>query len=241
MILKDISLDSPEANILLDEALFLNAEKHEGPEVLRFWESKSVFIVLGRIGKEYDDLVIPQVLKERIPVVRRTSGGGTVVQGPGCLNYTLVIDKNREKQLTDLRLSYQWISQKIIGALKQQGINAVFRPISDIAIFDTDKKFSGNAQRRGKNFILHHGTILYDFDLNTVFRLLQMPKDMPEYRRKREHSEFISNIPIDPQKFKKDLQDLFCVTDDQSALTPLESSLLTYQLEKFPFSVDIHP
>src|SRR5262245_57601278 len=91
MILKDLSLQRLEDNILLDEALYLNAEKHSGPEVLRFWESPKVFIVLGRIGKEDDDLVATEVLKDHIPVLRRTSGGGTVVQGPGCLNYSLII------------------------------------------------------------------------------------------------------------------------------------------------------
>ena len=97
MILKDVSLDLPEENVLLDEALFVLAEKFSGGEVLRFWESQKPFIVLGRIGKESEDIHIEAVKKDNIPVFRRASGGGTVVQGAGCLNYAVILDKGREQ------------------------------------------------------------------------------------------------------------------------------------------------
>ena len=90
MLIKDLSLESPEDNILLDEALWLQAEKNGGEEILRFWESETTFIVLGRIGKEQDDIQVQNALEDKIPVLRRTSGGGTVVQGAGCLNYTFI-------------------------------------------------------------------------------------------------------------------------------------------------------
>ena len=107
MVLKDISLDSPEQNILLDEALFVSADKGSGGEILRFWESPTVFIVLGRIGKEHEDIDRAAAQKDKIPILRRTSGGGTVVQGQGCLNYTLILAKDIDPAIADLRKSYQ--------------------------------------------------------------------------------------------------------------------------------------
>ena len=241
MILKDTSLDSPEANILLDEVLFLQAEKFSGGEVLRFWESPQPFIVLGRIGKEHEDIQIAAVQKDHIPVLRRTSGGGTVVQGPGCLNYSLILDKARDKYLGDLRKSYQWISERVIDALNRQGQKAVFRPISDMALALNEKKFSGNAQRRGKNFILHHGTILYDFDLRMIARYLQMPKDIPDYRRGRGHDDFVANISMDPQQFKRDLAKIFTVDSADNNMTPQQQAILQSLGEKLSISVDIQP
>ncbi len=239
MRILDISLADPADNILLDDALWVNAEKNDGGEVLRFWESPTVFVVLGRIGKEKEDLQIQPVLNDRIPVLRRTSGGGTVLQGPGCINYSLILNKNRHRLLHDLRASYEWISGHVIEALSVQGCQAVFRPISDIALHGQERKFSGNAQRRGKNFILHHGTILYQFDLSLIERYLKMPKDIPDYRRQRDHRDFIVNIPINPQQFKRDMAGLFAKTAWQTSLTPHEMVLLENQKAKFPFRIDI--
>ncbi len=226
MRIKDISFDSPQKNLDLDDALLQLAEKHEVGEALRFWESPNIFIVLGRIGKENDDVDLARTQIENIPVLRRSSGGGTVVQGPGCLNYTLVLSKHKYPVLNDLRKSYAWISERVILALAQLGIKAYFRPISDLATGDNEKKFSGNAQKRGKNFILHHGTILYSFDLSMISRYLKMPQDIPEYRKNRPHTDFVTNISIDPIKFKSALAAQFDLAFLPQPLTNQELSFL---------------
>src|SRR5665213_1107089 len=114
MQFRDISFPTPQENIVFDEVLFNLAEKHEAGEFLRFWESSRIFIVLGRIGNENVDVNADNVQKDSIPVLRRSSGGGTVLQGPGCLNYTLVLSKQKYSELNDLRKSYEWISDKVI-------------------------------------------------------------------------------------------------------------------------------
>jgi lipoate-protein ligase A len=209
MQFRDISFPTPQENIAYDEVLLDLAEKHEAGECLRFWESSKIFIVLGRIGREDIDVNSIHTQKDNIPVLRRSSGGGTVVQGPGCLNYTLVLSKEKHPELNDLRKSYEWISDKIIDALGRAGVEAFFRPMSDLATSLSEKKFSGNAQRRKKHYILHHGTILYKFDLSLISRYLNMPRDIPEYRKHRPHTDFVTNIPIDPRVFKDHLAKIF--------------------------------
>jgi len=216
MQLRDISFPSPQENIAFDEVLWRLAEKHSRGEYLRFWESSKIFIVLGRIGHAEIDVNSTHAQEDNIPVLRRSSGGGTVLQGPGCLNYTLVLSKQKHPELNDLRQSYQWISAKVIEALSRAGVEAYFRPMSDLAIGADEKKFSGNAQRRGKRTILHHGTILYKFDLALISRYLNMPKDTPPYRKRRPHTDFVTNIPIDPRVFKDHLAKSF----HTSALQP---------------------
>ena len=209
MICKDISFDRPEANLLYDEALFELAEQGRGGEVVRFWESQTPFIVLGRISKLTEDLSLEGVRRRRVRVFRRCSGGGTVVQGPGCLNFTLVISKTAHRELYDLRKSYRYILGKAAAAFRENGVPAVFRPISDLAVEEGERKFSGNAQRRGKTFILHHGTILYDFDLSLITELLTVPKDIPEYRRDRPHRTFVDNVPLPAERIKGILRKAF--------------------------------
>jgi lipoate---protein ligase len=209
MKLRDISFPTPQENIAFDDVLLNLAEKHEAGEYLRFWESSQIFIVLGRIGRAEIDVHTPHTQKDSVPVLRRSSGGGTVLQGPGCLNYTLVLSKQEHPQLNDLRKSYEWISAKIMEALRQSGCEAYFRPISDMATGPQEKKFSGNAQRRAKHYVLHHGTILYNFDLSLISRYLNMPQDIPEYRKHRPHTDFVTNIPLDPRVFKDHLAQNF--------------------------------
>ena len=241
MQLKNISFKLPQENILYDELLLQMADKQSVGESLRFWESPVVFIVLGLIGKEHDDIDLELAKKDGIPVLRRTSGGGTVLQGPGSLNYTLVLDKNRHPDLLDLRKSYSWISVKVIETLKVCGVEAVFKPISDIALVDHEKKFSGNAQHRGKNYILHHGTILYNFDLNLISRYLKMPKDKPEYRMNRSHKDFVTNINMQPQLFKGTLAGFFGLklASNSQQLSSQEVSALQELVQKRHVEVDL--
>ncbi|MBF0504722.1 MAG: lipoate--protein ligase family protein [Candidatus Omnitrophica bacterium] len=212
---RDISFPTPAENIAFDEVLLHLAEKNEGCEFLRFWESSKIFIVLGRIGQQESEVNAIMAQRDNIPVLRRSSGGGTVVQGPGCLNYTLVLSKQKHPVLNDLRKSYQWISAKIIEALRGAGVESYFRPTSDLATGPGEKKFSGNAQRRGRQYILHHGTILYNFDLTLISRYLNMPTDIPEYRKYRAHTDFVTNIPLDPGRFKTHLAQIFDASESQ--------------------------
>ncbi len=219
MILQDISFESPEENILYDETLLRLAEEGRGGEVLRFWESPKLFVVLGRVSRAEDDINIENALRDQIPVLRRCSGGGTVLQGQGCLNYSLILSKETSPQLADLKGSYQFILGRVIHALKDLGVEALFHPISDIALAGTAKKISGNAQKRSRKFILHHGTILYDFDLDAMGRYLRMPRAVPEYRLNRTHREFVANIPAAAHSIKTALCKAFPA--DSPASSPI--------------------
>ena len=227
MILKDISFPLPQENILFDEVLFELAEQRNGEETLRLWESQQVFIVLGKIGKVDEDVYIEEATKEKIPILRRSSGGGTVVQGPGCLNFSLILSKQTHPLLTDLRKSYQWILGKITQGFNEVGIKCDVRPISDMVLLPDEKKFSGNAQRRGKNFILHHGTILYNFDLRLIDRYLRMPKEIPIYRRERGHKDFVINLSLRLSKIKQIISKVFLASPGQTGITPDENYLHT--------------
>lgn len=202
MKVRDISFSSPAENILFDELLLILAEEGQEGEALRFWESPTTFIVLGRTGKPEEELIAEHVRRDNIPVLRRSSGGGTVVQGRGCLNFTFILSKERDPQLNDIRRSYQWILQRVLKVFAELGVAAEFQPTSDLALSDGKKKFSGNAQRRGRKYILHHGTILYDFPLDLISRYLAIPKDQPPYRQGRTHLDFVTNLPVRPQQIK---------------------------------------
>src|SRR5262249_15586504 len=76
--------------------------------------------------------------------------------------------------------------------------------ISDLAL--GGRKFSGNAQQRKRDSLLHHGTLLYAFDLDAVARYLKPPPRQPEYRVHRSHSDFLTNLSLDRDELKRRLR-----------------------------------
>ncbi|MBU4376361.1 MAG: lipoate--protein ligase family protein [Candidatus Omnitrophica bacterium] len=204
MTVKDISFASIDENIRYDESLLECAENGMGGEVLRFWEAKNISIILGRACKEELEIKKSEARDDGIKIAKRMSGGGTVLQGPGCLNYALVLSFENRPELKDIKKSYQIILERICAALNRIGIKAEFEPISDMAT--GGRKFSGNAQWRQKRYMLHHGTILYNFPIEKIGRYLKMPPAEPPYRKGKSHSEFLCNAGAKAPEIKKAIE-----------------------------------
>jgi lipoate-protein ligase A len=190
----DLTLPSPAENVALDEALLLAAESGDGGEILRLWEWPEPAVVLGSGGRLADDVDEAVCTAEGVPIVRRSSGGGTVLLGRGCLLYTLVLSFERDPELTDIRRSYRFILGRIAEALAE-GVGPL-EPAGISDLVHADRKFSGTAQQRKRSFLLHHGTLLYDMDLSQVPRYLREPPRQPDYRGGRSHLAFVGNLPL---------------------------------------------
>ncbi len=204
----DLSLPTPEERLACDEALLGQCEAGGGPEVLCFWESPTHFVVLGYANKVATEVNQQACASLGIPVLRRVSGGGTVVQGPGCLNYGVVLTVARDAELQTIRGANQYILSRQRQALER----VLGKPVA--ACGDTDLacgglKFSGNAQRRGRNCLLFHGTLLLGLDLTLMERLLPFPSKQPAYREGRPHSSFVANIHADAAAVKRAIREVW--------------------------------
>lgn len=192
----DLTLPDLADNLALDEALLLEAEAG-GPELLRVWTWPRPAVVLGAGGKVADDVDEPACAAADVPLARRSSGGGTVLLGPGCLLYSLVLNYDRHPALRDVKGSYRYILAQMTEALVGLAPDIRHAGISDLA--SGDRKFSGNAQQRKRTHLLHHGTLLFAFDLALVGRFLKEPPRAPDYRARRHHEAFLMNISAQPQ------------------------------------------
>jgi lipoate-protein ligase A len=193
MLLFDHSFDTPEENLAADEALLEACESGaiEG-EVLRFWKSPEYFVVLGYTGKTWDEVNIEACCRKRIAILRRTSGGGTVLQGAGCLNYSLVL-KIEGSSVAGITQTNRFVMERNARALSLVLDEEVTRQgYTDLTL--GDRKFSGNAQRRRQKYLLFHGTFLLDFDLALLPQVLKPPRQQPQYRAGRDHLDFLVNL-----------------------------------------------
>lgn len=138
-------------------------ESYKEP-VFILWKNKPN-VMVGRNQNTYAEINEEFCEANNIAVVRRLSGGGAVYSSPENFQYTLILDKNEHAQV-----SFKSLAKPLIAFLKTLGIHAEFTGRNDILI--DGKKVSGNAQYHNKNILLHHGTILFDVDIDQLTKSL---------------------------------------------------------------------
>ncbi len=199
----------PATQLAADEALLNSGESGAGEETLVFWEPRETFVVVGYANKVATEVNIAACEKNGVPIFRRCSGGGTVVQMSGGLNYSLILRIDENAPTRNITTANQFIMEKNRAAIEAVGRVTLCAPgggqrtarptisvrgHTDLCLGDV--KFAGNSQRRRKNFLLFHGTLLLDCDLNLIGELLLMPLLQPDYRARRPHEEFVTNLNL---------------------------------------------
>ncbi len=222
----DHSLPTPAHNLAFDEALLEWAEEcsSEG-EFLRLWESTQPMVVVGRSSRVEKEVNEQYCRQERIPIVRRSSGGAAIVTGPGCLMYALVLSYAVRSELKDITRAHAFILKQLatsLGPLLSDAGTVTCAGTSDLAIEQGAgsgeqgrgslsprsplpaprllRKFSGNSLRVKRTHLLYHGTLLYAFDLGLIEKCLRTPPRQPDYRNARPHRDFLMSVPATRQQ-----------------------------------------
>jgi len=135
-------------------------------DVVMLWQSKPSVIV-GKHQNVLKEVNTGYTLKKNIPVIRRISGGGTVYHDPGNLNYTVITTETNREKLIDFRK----FTKPVIGFLETLGIRAEFEGKNNLVI--NGKKFSGNSAHVFKNRVMHHGTLLFNSNLDILNKVIR--------------------------------------------------------------------
>lgn len=169
---------------------------------MRFWEPDSPGVIIGYGNDPAREVRLDVCRERKIPVFRRYSGGGTVVQGHGCLNFSLILPMNADPRLLSAGGTNAMILGRHAEALQPLiREETSVRGSSDLTI--GSRKFSGNAQRRLQRYLLFHGCFLLNLDLTLVGALLPMPSKEPAYRAGRTHAEFLCNLHTSSSDVKR--------------------------------------
>jgi lipoate-protein ligase A len=207
----DRTLQTPQENLACDEALLDWCEEGFPDEILRFWEPRQHFAVLGYFNKARSEVNLDSCKRLAVPVLRRCTGGGTVLQGPGCLNYALLLKIQDDSPLTNISKANAFIMNRNRNALNPLLSGKVLiQGHTDLTLQGT--KFSGNSQRRRRLFLLFHGSFLLDLDLDLVEQTLRMPSRQPPYRRDRAHKDFLTNLHLPATAVKNAMKQIWNAT-----------------------------
>ncbi|KAJ4967422.1 hypothetical protein NE237_019271 [Protea cynaroides] len=147
-------------------------------------------IVMGVSGKPSELLELKPVLQDKVPVVGRFTGGGTVIVDPGTIFVTFICNKDAVPNVEPYpRPIMSWS-----GLIYED----VFRGIGDFHLRENDyvfgnRKFGGNAQSISKKRWIHHTSFLWDYDIRNM-AYLKVPRRAPEYRSARSHVEFVCHM-----------------------------------------------
>ena len=217
MRLLELTLPTPEENLALDEALLDRAEADESSvEVLRLWEPDAPMVVVGRSSKLAREVKAEECRRLGIPVLRRSSGGTSIVAGPGCLMYAVILSLRKRPELRAIDQAHRFVLDQIAAAISPHSPRIRCRGTSDLVLDHSEKcpppapddscqqqssqspalKVSGNSVRVKRNWLLYHGTLLYNFPIELIETCLPMPPREPDYRAGRSHQTFVTNLPL---------------------------------------------
>jgi len=157
-------------------------------------------VIVGKHQNTLAEINYDYITRNKIKVVRRISGGGTVFHDLGNINFTFIMNCETGKMV-----DFRKFTQPIIDVLAFLGIEARFEGRNDLTI--NGRKFSGNAEHVHKNRILHHGTLLYEARISDLTRALKVDPDKFTDKAIKSVQSRVTNIsehmlhPMDIQDF----------------------------------------
>lgn len=169
-------------NLALEE-LFLREYKDE---VFMLWQNDNT-IVIGKNQNTLAEINSHYVKEKGLRVVRRITGGGAVYHDMGNINFTYIARHDGE-----WKNDFSRFAEPVIRALEKLGLHAEVSGRNDIVV--NGRKISGNAQTVINGRILHHGTLLFNANVDVLSNALIPDKDKIQSKGIKSVSSRVANI-----------------------------------------------
>ena len=138
---------------------YFTVEKRLPDTAFLFWRTTPTLMV-GKYQNLLEEINKPYADAHGIHLVRRMSGGGTIYTDLGGWQFTFIQHKDAKQ------IEFHEYIFPVLDALAEMGVAAAFNGRNDLTI--DGKKFSGNAQYRLGDCIVHHGSLLFDTDIGQM-------------------------------------------------------------------------
>ncbi len=209
-------------NMALEEYLFETLSQQQDSFML--WQNKNA-VVVGRYQNALAEVNRSWIEQNNVQLVRRLSGGGAMYQDLGNLNFTFVVAQTSAKDI-----NFDMFITPVLAALNAMGVAAGQSGRNDIEI--NGKKISGNAQYNRKGRTMHHGTLLYNSQLQSVGLALNPSAEKIASKAVASVRSRVTNIiehmrtPYTLQQFEQELlKEMFAANPlTHYALTPADIS-----------------
>jgi len=174
----------PARNLALEQFVFDSLDRRHSYFML--WQNHNSIIV-GKHQNTTAEINASFVNAHNISVVRRLSGGGAVYHDMGNLNFTFITDTGTENSI-----DFTAFCRPIQNALVSFGVPVEISGRNDMTI--EEKKISGNAQYIKNGRVMHHGTLLYDSNMEVLSKALNVTDDKIESKGIKSVKSRVTNI-----------------------------------------------
>ncbi|EHQ53187.1 lipoate-protein ligase A [Ectothiorhodospira sp. PHS-1] len=169
----DTGLRRAAENMALNRTLLECHQVGDGPHTLRFLRFTPCALV-GFHQNVEQELRVDHCRAEGIDIQRRITGGGAIYFDPGQIGWELYVDR-RFLGTADMGEIARRICEAAADGIRRLGVDARYRPRNDIEV--DGRKISGTGGAFDGNSIMYQGTLLIDFDVERMLRVLRIPAE----------------------------------------------------------------
>lgn len=179
--------NNPYLNIAAEEYFV----KQTDEDICMIWLNEKS-IIIGKHQNAYSEINYPFISSNQIPVIRRISGGGAVYHDLGNVNFTFIKKTDKAN-----KVDFKQFTSIIIDFMQSLGIEVNTNKRN--SLFIGDQKFSGHAEHIFHDKVLHHGTILFESELETLQHSLIPEKEFQTKAMASYRSEVGNIAPLLPK------------------------------------------
>jgi lipoate-protein ligase A len=174
-------------DIALDETLARRAGA-----VVRVWSPLERAGVLGVASRAADELLLDRCRADRLPVLRRSTGGAAVLLTPEVACFSSVMPHALHPEAKRISGAYALAFEGLARAFRELGLDVDFERPGDVAV--SGRKIVGLAQARRRHATLVHGVVPVGLDHGLIERYIAHPPSEPAYRSGRRHGDFVTTL-----------------------------------------------
>lgn len=171
--LLDTGIRTAAENMALDEAILEARGRGSVPDTLRFLQFSPPAILVGYHQSVAQEVRSSFCREHEIDINRRLTGGGAIFFDRSQLGWEVFAGTDSSFVSRDRIRLFKQIAEAAVAGLRKLGIEAAFRPRNDIEV--AGRKISGMGGAQGEGAFLFQGTLLLDFDVDTMLRALRVP------------------------------------------------------------------
>lgn len=171
--LMDTGVRRAAENFATNRAILEAHQEDQAPHTIRFLS----FEPSALIGFHQDveqELNLDYIREQGIDVQRRLTGGGALYFDTQQIGWELYLDKGA-LGTADMGRIARRICEAAARGIQRLGVDAKYRPRNDIEV--DGRKISGTGGAFDGDSILYQGTLLIEFDVERMLRVLRIPAE----------------------------------------------------------------
>ncbi len=162
-------------NMAIDEVLLTGRAQNKSPNTIRFLQFMPACVLLG-YHQVMDQEIRAEYCREiGVEINRRITGGGALFWDTSQLGWEIISGKDSPGFGGKVEGIYTKLCSATARALQNLGIKAAFRPRNDIEV--NGRKISGTGGTETGGAFLFQGSLLVDFDVGTMLKVLKVPTE----------------------------------------------------------------